>query len=151
MSERIKAMRGIVAVAAAVAALVATAPTAFAGPGLLKIGPKQIDFGARLVGTENYEGATVTNKSRSDVLLHVSSNLWDDFGFGLMPGSTCPALGPEVLEARQSCRAVVRFSPTEFFAGIEQPGLLTVTATDPATGALLETREVPVSGRGALP
>ena len=52
------------------------------------------------------------------MLLLVSGGLPDDFGFGLMPGSTCPALTPgAILAAGESCYAVVRFSPTAFFAG----------------------------------
>ena len=57
-----------------------------------------------------------------------------------MRGSTCPALTPEELVAAgDSCRTVVRFTPTEFFVGREQTGSLTVRATDPDTGTVKET------------
>ena len=52
--------------------------------------------------------------------------------------------------AGESCTAVVRFTPTVFFAGEEQTGSLSVTATDPATG-VVKSALVPVSGRGKLP
>ena len=73
-----------------------------------------------------------------------------DFGFGLMPGSTCPVLGGAILAAGDSCYAVVRFSPTEFFAGWLAQGSLIATATDPNTGQVLVELSIPVSGMGTL-
>jgi hypothetical protein len=145
------ATRGVIAAAVAVVALAAMAPAALANRDILRIAPKQIDFGTKRVGTENFSGVAVTNRSRSDILVLVTSALPDDFGFGLMPGSTCPALGADTLRARRSCRAVVRFSPTEYFAGLRQTGELIVTATDPKTGAVLDEEVVPIKARGALP
>jgi hypothetical protein len=143
-------MKWIIAVTAAVMALLATAPGAFAARDYLAI-PDELDFGTKRVGTENYKGVSVRNRTGSDIDVYVTAFLWDDFGFGLMPGSTCPALGPDTLPARRSCRAVVRFSPTAYFAGLEQEGLLTVTATHPRTGAVLDVEHVSVTGRGVLP
>jgi hypothetical protein len=54
------------------------------------------------------------------------------------------------MAARESCRAVVRFTPTEFFVGWEQLGTMLITLTDPSTGDLVRVVQVPVSGRGKL-
>lgn len=136
--------------ALAVAATMAASPAA-ADRGLLKVTPKQINFGAQPVGSENFDSVTVNNTRGSELRVLVSAGLPDDFGFGVLPGSTCPALDSGgILPPGESCVAVVRFSPTEFFAGLHQAGTLTVTASDPATGELLETDVVPVRGRGVL-
>lgn len=110
-------MKRIIAVIAAAMAVLATAPAAFAATDYLKI-PDKLDFGTRTVGTENYKGVSVKNRTSSDIDVYVTSALPDDFGFGLMPGSTCPALGPDALAGKGSCDAVVRFSPTAYFAGL---------------------------------
>jgi len=126
------------------------AAAAHAGTGVLKASPKKIAFGDRPVGTETFRATTIVNRSRTDIQLLVTSNLPDDFGFGLMPGSTCPALTPATLHPGESCDAVVRYSPTEFFAGSEQRGSLTATATDEG-GTVVEELIVAVTGRGVLP
>jgi hypothetical protein len=74
----------------------------------------------------------------------------DDFGFGLQPGSTCPVLTPELIGAGDSCYAVVRYSPTESFAGRLQRGTLIATATDPDTGVTIDELTIPVLGTGVL-
>ena len=145
-------MRLCIAILSALAltATVAASPAA-ADRGLLRITPRQINFGSQPVGSENFDSVSLTNTSASDLRVLVSAGLPDDFGFGLFPGSTCPALDPGgILAPGETCVAVVRFSPTEFFAGLHQTGLLTATASDPATEDLLETDVVPVRGRGAL-
>jgi len=116
----------------------------------LRVAPKTINFGTVPVGTEVLKGATITNVSGSDVLLLVEGGLPDDFGFGLLPGSTCPALTPGILAAGDSCDVVVRFTPTEFFAGWRQRGELIATLRDPATGGLLSTISIPIVARGVL-
>ena len=55
-----------------------------------------------------------------------------------------------MLAPGERCTAVVRFTPTVFFAGEEQTGSLTVTATNPSTGRVMSTL-VPVTGTGKLP
>jgi hypothetical protein len=115
---------------------------------LARVTPKTINFGTVPVGTEVLESATITNVSGSDVLLLVEGGLPDDFGFGLLPGSTCPALEPDILAAGASCDVVVRFTPTEFFAGLRQTGTLTATLRDPATSELLSTISIPIVARG---
>jgi hypothetical protein len=143
-------VKRIIAVTGALMALLATAPATSAARDYLAI-PDKLDFGTKVVGTENFKGVSVRNRTGSAIDVYVTAFLWDDFEFGLMPGSTCPALGPDTLRARRSCRAVVRFSPTAYFAGLDQPGLLTVTATHPRTGAELDVEHVNVTGRGVLP
>jgi hypothetical protein len=122
---------------------------AVAAEKLLRVAPRIINFGSVPVGTEVLESATITNVSGSDVLLLVEGGLPDDFGFGLLPGSTCPALLPgDILAAGASCDVVVRFTPTEFFAGLRQTGTLTATLRDPTTGELLSTISIPIVARG---
>lgn len=102
----------------------------------------------RAVGATYFDDVKITNASGKPLLFLVEGGLPDDFGFGLYPGSTCPALTPgAMLAPGQSCRAVVRFTPTEFFVGWEATGSLIVTATDPIAGAVTSLL-IPVSGRG---
>jgi hypothetical protein len=133
---------------------VAATPAAAASRTAIKVAPKEIDFGARAVtdpATDYYDGVKVTNASGRTLDVLVAAGLPDDFGFGLMPGSTCPVFDtdPHMLPGA-SCRAVVRFTPTAFFAGWLQTGTMTIDATDPATGAAVASIQVPVSGTGKL-
>ena len=122
---------------------------AVAAEKLLRVAPKTINFKTVPVGTEVLKGATITNVSGRDVVLLVEGGLPDDFGFGLLPGSTCPALTPgDILAAGASCDVVVRFTPSEFFAGLRQTGTLIATLRDPATGGLLSTISIPIVARG---
>ncbi len=113
--------------------------------------PAQVDFKSKHVGTENYKRTKITNTGPTAVRLLVTAGLPDDFGFGTLPGETCPVFSPgEILPAGRSCYAVVRFSPSEFFVGWEAMGSLTATATDPATTGLVEETVIPVLGRAIL-
>jgi len=119
--------------------------------GFVAARPASIDFGKKHVGGEYYKRTKITNVSDQDVRLLVHAGLPDDFGFGLMPGSTCPVLdGGAVLELGASCLAVVRFSPTEFFAGWFAEGEMWADSYDPVTGELLEHYLIPVTGTGVL-
>jgi len=143
-------MRRSVLVAAVLVAMGVPAAPSSASSTEIKVAPKEIAFGTRTVGTDYYDGVKVTNVSGRPLQVLVEAGLPDDFGFGFMPGSTCPVLTPgEVMDDGESCRAVVRFSPTAFFAGWLQMGTLTITATDTTTGSVTRV-EVPVSGRGKL-
>lgn len=134
--------------AALVAGLVAVSPTG-ARTELLRASPPNVHMGVRDVGTENLKGTKITNTSDRDVLLYVEgTRLPDDFGFGLMPGSTCPALGPAPLAAGASCDAVMNFRPSDFFAGQGQRAELTATAYDPATGSVVDTLVIEFFARG---
>ena len=138
-------------VVSVVAAVGVAGPQADASPTSIDVAPSAIKFGTRLVGTDFYEAVTITNASNRALLFLVEGALPDDFGFGLFPGSTCPALTPgAMLAPGERCTAVVRFTPTVFFAGEEQTGSLTVTATDPATGRA-KSALVSVTGTGKLP
>jgi hypothetical protein len=144
-------MRGFVAVTMAAAAIALPATAATARSSEIRVAPKQIDFGTKTVGADYFDGVKVTNSSGRTLRVLVEAGLPDDFGFGFMPGSTCPVLTPgEVMAARESCRAVVRFTPSEFFVGWEQTGTMTITVTDPSTGGLVRVVEVPISGLGKL-
>jgi hypothetical protein len=136
-------------VAVSVAAALALGPALAARPEI-RVSPKEIAFGTKTVGTTYYDGVKITNTSGRTLQVLVESGLPDDFGFGLMPGSTCPVLTPgEFMADGASCRAVVRFTPSEFFVGWDQTGSLTVKTTDPVTGAV-DVIVIPVSGTGRL-
>ena len=148
-------MRRLTLVAGALVTMaVAATPAAATSGTLIKVAPKRIDLGTRAVTdppTDYYDGVKVTNASRSPLQVIVTAGLPDDFGFGLMPGSTCPVFTTDPpMDGGDSCRAVVRFTPTQFFAGSRQTGTLTVTATDPDSGQTVASVEVPVSGTGRL-
>jgi hypothetical protein len=129
-------------------ALVAAAP-ASSSTDALRASPPSVQIGVRAVGGEYLKGTRITNASGRDILLHVEgTRMPDDFGFGLMPGSTCPALGPALLAAGESCTAVMNFRPSEFFAGEDQLAELTATAYDVDTGAVVDTLVIEFHARG---
>jgi len=140
----------LVLVVSIVAMLGVAAPPAGASRATIRVTPKSIDFGTKAVGATYFDSVNITNASGKPLQFLVEGGLPDDFGFGLLAGSTCPALTPgAVIAPQESCVAVVRFTPTEFFVGWEATGSLIVTATDPATGAATSLL-IPVSGRGKL-
>ena len=109
-----------------------------------------IDFGTKRVGGTYYDRVTITNTSGRPLGVLVDGGLPDDFGFGFMPGSTCPVLTPgAVMAPKERCVAVVRFSPTAGFVGWKQVGSLQVITTDPVSG-VATTTPVPVVGTGRL-
>ena len=133
-----------------VAVLGLAAPPAGAARAAIRVAPKSIDFGTKAVGATYFDSVKITNASGKPLQFLVEGGLPDDFGFGLLPGSTCPALLPgAILAPQESCTAVVRFTPSDFFVGWEATGSLVVTATDPATGAVTSLL-IPVSGTGKL-
>jgi len=131
-------------------ALLTGLPTAAGAASTTGLSGRPVDFHQKHVGTENYKKTRITNKTGAAVSLLVSAGLPDDFGFGLMPGETCPSLDAAVLAAGASCDAVVRFTPSEGFIGWKAVGSLEVTATDPVTGTLVTTLSIPVYGE-AIP
>jgi len=137
--------------------VVASAAPAGATTGVLVARPAEIDFHTKRVGTENYKRTKITNTGETTVLLLVTAGLPDDFGFGLLPGQTCPVLELGQLGAGESCYAVVRFSPTEFFAGWLAEGQVIATAydpttdpTDPTTWVVIDQLTIPVFGKAVL-
>jgi len=137
----------VVLLAGAVSGLATFVPAAAPAQTALVVRPGVVDFHTKHVGTENYKRARITNRTGADVRLLVTAGLPDDFGFGLMPGETCPSLAPETLAAGDSCDAVVRFTPSAGFVGWQAEGELIVTATDPATGSSVAELSVPVYGQ----
>ena len=131
-------------------ALLTGLPTAAGAASTTGLSGRPVDFHQKHVGTENYKKTRITNKTGAAVSLLVTAGLPDDFGFGLMPGETCPSLDAAVLAAGASCDAVVRFTPSEGFIGWKAVGSLEVTATDPVTGTLVTTLSIPVYGE-AIP
>lgn len=141
-------MRRLIIIVGIVAALGFAVAPASACPTTIKVAPGSIKFGPKAVGADYFGSVKITNSSGKPLQFLVEGGLPDDFGFGLYPGSTCPALTPgAILAPRESCKAVVRFTPSESFVGWAQMGSLTVTATDPVTGAVTSVL-IPVSGRG---
>ena len=125
-------------------------PASAEGTTLLRASPKRVNFGTKAVGTFTIKGSTITNTGSSDVLIEVSGGLPDQFSWGLLEGQTCPVFGPEVLAAGERCDIVAGFRPTEFFAGREQLAVLQVTATDPSTGATVDSLLVEFRGVGKI-
>jgi hypothetical protein len=144
-------VKALLVVATLAAALVAATPVG-SQTEFLRAAPPAVHMGVRAVGTETLKGTRITNTSDSAVLLLVEgTRLPDDFGFGLMPGSTCPVFSPgELLEPGESCNAVMNFRPSDFFAGEDQLAELTATAYDPATGAVVDSLVIQFFARGRL-
>jgi hypothetical protein len=116
---------------------------------VLRASPKRVNFGTKAVGTFTVKGSTITNTGASDLLVQTSAvRMPDQFSWGLLPGQTCPIFSPEVLPAGSSCDIVAAFRPEDFFVGLEDLAVLHVTATDPATGATVDTVAVEFRGVG---
>src|SRR6266511_4091186 len=118
---------------------VASAVTAHA-PALLRATPPRVHFGTKAVGVFTIKRATITTTGSSDVLVQTSAvRMPDQFSWGLLPGQTCPIFSPEILPAGASCDIVAAFRPEDFFIGLEDMAVLQVAATDPSTGATVDT------------
>jgi hypothetical protein len=129
-------------------AVVVVGAASSATQGVLRVKPETVKFGVKPVGSSTFKGATIKNTSSSAVNLIVTiTRSPDDFGF-VIPPTTCPVFDPAPLAPGESCDAVMRFSPSEFFAGQDQLAQLQAQATDPATGAVLETVLIDFTGRG---
>jgi hypothetical protein len=129
-------------------AAVAAGSASSASQGVLRVKPETVKFGVKPVGSSTFKGATIKNTSSTTVNLIVTiTRSPDDFGF-VIPPTTCPVFEPALLAPGESCEAVMRFSPSEFFAGQDQLAQLQAEATDPSTGAVLETVLIDFTGRG---
>jgi hypothetical protein len=129
-------------------AAVAAGNATSASQSVLRVKPETVKFGTKPVGSSTFKGSTIKNTSSSAVNLIVTiAREPDDFGF-VVPPTTCPVFAPAPLAPGESCDAVMRFSPSEFFAGQDQLAQLQAQATDPATGAVLETVLIDFTGRG---
>jgi hypothetical protein len=115
--------------------------------GVLHVTPQTVNFGTKPVGSSTFKDTTIKNVSSTTVNLIVTvAREPDDFAFVTL--TTCPVFEPAPLGPGESCDAVMRFSPSEFFAGQAQLAQLQAQATDPATGAVLETVLIDFTGRG---
>jgi hypothetical protein len=142
-----------VALTACLAAVVVGGGVASAAPAdetaLLRAAPKRVNFGTKAVGTFTIKGSTITNTGSSDVLVQTSAvRMPDQFSWGLLAGQTCPIFSPEILPAGASCDFVAAFRPEDFFSGLEDMAVLQVAATDPSTGATVDTVLVEFRGVG---
>ena len=119
-----------------------------ADQGVLRIKPETVKFGTKPVGSSTFKGTTIKNASSSTINLIVTiAREPDDFGF-VVPPTTCPVFAPAPLAPGETCDAVMRFSPSEFFAGQDQLAQLQAEATDPTTGTVLATALIDFTGRG---
>src|SRR3954468_17540742 len=75
-----------------VAVLGLVVPPAGAARAAIRVTPKSIDFGTKAVGKTYFDSVKITNSTGKSLQFLVEGGLPDDFGFGLLPGSTCPAL-----------------------------------------------------------
>jgi hypothetical protein len=128
--------------------VVAVGGATSASQSVLRVKPETVKFGTKPVGSSTFKGTTITNTSSTTVNLIVTiAREPDDFGF-VVPPTTCPVFEPAPLPPGESCDAVMRFSPSDFFAGQNQLAQLQAMATDPTTGAVLATVLIDFTGRG---
>ena len=106
--------------------------------------PSSVSFGDQPFETFETRSFTVTNVWSHTIALTSDAGLPDDFSH--LIDSTC-GLGDRTLAPAESCTHVVGFRPTPYFEGIETATVV-LTARDQATGTLLGTRTVEITGRG---
>jgi hypothetical protein len=143
-------MRSLGVLLVALVVLAGPAASATAANHVLKVKPGTVNFGAEPFGSETIKGTTITNTGNEPILLMLGLvRSWDDFAGGRVE-STCSltSFEPTLLAPGESCTLVEAFIPHEDFAGIKQDQIWLATATDPATGAVLETKEIVFLGRG---
>jgi hypothetical protein len=141
-------MRRLLLVVALIAAV--AAPAAGANPSVLDVSPKKVRFGTHAFGTLTDRTITLTNTGRRSVVVDVESLVMpDDFAPG-QPASTCTLFENRLLAPGESCTHVVSFQPDTIFPG-HRKALLGVTVEVPATGALIETHTVRLTGRAVEP
>jgi hypothetical protein len=125
--------------------------SAIAAASLLSVSPQRVNFGTKAVGTTTFKTITITNTSTTSLQVSVTGGLPDDFGWGPLnvEEDQCAFSGGELLAPGETCQIFVRFSPSEFFVQFgRQTGTLQVTASDPATGEILETTALTITGTG---
>jgi hypothetical protein len=131
-------------------AALAMPASAAAAASPLSVSPQRLNFGTKALGTTTFKTVTVTNTTRRNVLVAMTGGLPDDFGWGPVDieQDLCVFSGGETLAPGGTCEAFIRFSPTDLFARERQTGTLEVTASDPATLAVLQTTDVTITGTG---
>ena len=105
--------------------------------------PSSVSFGDQPFETFEMRNFTVTNTWSHTINLTSDAGLPDDFSHLIY--STC-GLGDHSLAPGDSCTHVVGFRPTPYFEGIETATVV-LTARDQASGTLLVTRTVEITGR----
>jgi hypothetical protein len=111
---------------------------------VLDVSPSSVSFGDQPFETFETRSFAVTNIWSHSIVLTSDAGLPDDFSH--LIDSTC-GLGDRTLAPGESCTHVVGFRPTEFFAGLETATVV-LTARDQATGTLLVTGTVEITGTG---
>jgi len=143
-------MRFSVAVLIAVTCIAVLPANSIAADNVLKVSPGTVNFGAKSVGSFTLKSTTITNTSDEAVFLSLSLvRSWDDFSGGRIE-STCFgefSFEPILLAPGESCTLVEAFRPSEGFEGLKQDQIWVATATDPESGAILETEEILFLGR----
>jgi len=139
---------GILLVALVVSA--SPAASATAANHVLKVKPGTVNFGAQPFGSQTIKGTTITNTGNEPVLLTLGLvRSWDDFAGGRVESTCSLTLSePTLLTPSESCTLVEAFIPHEDFAGVKQDQIWLAVTTEPATGAVLETKEIVFFGRG---
>jgi hypothetical protein len=138
-------MRFFVVALVALASVAVLAAGSIAASNVLKVKPGAVNFGTKPVGSSTFKSTTITNTSDETILLTLSlTRSWDDFAGGAV-GSTCT--GSDTLAPGESCTLVEKFNPSEGFEGLRQDQIWVATATDPESGAILETEEILFLGR----
>ena len=141
-------MRRLVVLLVALVVCVGTTTSAIAAGNVLTVTPGTVNFGTKPVGSVTLKSTTITNTSDESILLTLSLvRSWDDFSGGWITSTCLSPDGPTLLAAGESCTLVEGFSPSDTFLGIKQDQIWVATATDPATGAVLETQEIVFFGR----
>ena len=139
-------MKIIVSALLAVASVMALPLSAPADTNVLKVS-RAVNFGTRPVGSFTVKTTTVTNTRTEPIDLDIDIvRDWDDFLTGLT-GTTCSFFELQVLAPGQSCVLLVGFRPSEDFMGLRQDQILLVSATDPATSAVLDSVRLSFFGR----
>jgi hypothetical protein len=119
--------------------LIASPTQAAASQNVLKVRPRTVNLGPSPVGQ-----VQIANTSSQPVDLTIASTKdWDDFSYGLLPGSTCQTS----LAPGESCVFEVRFLPSADFLRLKQDQIFLATATDPVTGVVLDSDRFVFYGR----
>jgi hypothetical protein len=139
-------MKVIATVLLALGSVIALPLNAPAATNVIRVTPHTVSFGVKPVGSFTIKTSTVTNTSSETIYVSIDvTRDWDNFS--TLIDSTCGFLDPQPLAAGESCTVVVGFRPSEFFVGLKQDQRLLVTATDPQSGAVLDSVELLFLGR----
>ena len=139
--------RSLLVVVLALATVVALPLGATAATRVLGVTPRTVHFGAKPVGSVTFKSVTVTNTSSETINFDIDViKDWDDFETGVL-GTTC-TFSEQLLAPGESCVVVVKFTPETAggFEGVKQDQTLLATATEPATGEILDSVEIAFVG-----